>query len=239
MGSRRVVAVDVYSDVVCPWCYIGKRRLERAVALHPELEVKIRYRAYELHPDLPPEGEEARTFYARKYGGAKQAAATLARVTSLGEVEGLELDFSRMKMAANSLLAHRALQLCWEQGAQSQAVAAIFSGIFEEGVDVGRVDPLVALLRSRRVPVDYSLLARRLENGDGLAEVRADQAAAAELGVDAVPFLMADDRIGLRGAAAVSDFEEILTTAAARPVERAKRWETHTRRPQQKISPLL
>jgi predicted DsbA family dithiol-disulfide isomerase len=227
MGSRRVVAVDVYSDVVCPWCYIGKRRLERAIALHPELEVKVRYRAYELHPDLPPQGEDARTFYGRKYGGTKQAAATLARVTSLGEVEGIRLDFSRLKMAANSLLAHRALQLCHEYGAQPQAVAAIFAGVFEEGIDVGRLETLMALLRNRRVPLDYPLLASRLTEGDGLTEVRADQAAAAELGVDAVPFLMADDRIGLRGAAAISDFEEILTTAAARPIASQKRWDKH------------
>jgi predicted DsbA family dithiol-disulfide isomerase len=211
------VAVDVYSDVVCPWCYIGKRRLERAIALHPDLDVRVRFRAYELHPDLPPGGEDARTFYARKYGGTKQATATLARVTSLGQVEGIRLDFSKMQKASNSLLAHRVLQLCTPGTQQSAAVAALFAGIFEDGVDVGREDGILALLRNRRVPVDLALLSRRLADGEGLNEVRADQRAAAELGVDAVPFLMADDRVGLRGAAAVSDFEEILTTAAARP----------------------
>ncbi len=226
MGSRRVVAVDVFSDVVCPWCYIGKRRLERAIALHPELDVRVRYRAYELHPDLPSDGEDSKTFYARKYGGTKQAAATLARVTSLGEVEGIRLDFSRMQKASNSLLAHRVLQLCAAQGVQSAAVSAIFAGVFEEGVDVGRESPLFALLKARRVPLDFGLLMRKIAEGDGLAEVRADQRAAAELGVDAVPFLMADERVGLRGAAAVSDFEEIITTAAARPITSVVRRET-------------
>ncbi|MGQ0508428.1 MAG: DsbA family oxidoreductase [Myxococcaceae bacterium] len=218
MGSRRMVVLEVFADVVCPWCFIGQRRLKKAMALHPELEVKVRLRAYTLHPEVPQGGEDAKVFFGRKYGGPKGAVQALERVTAQAAVEGLAVDFSKLKRVPHSAVAQRVLHMASQTVDPLSAYEALAAGLFARGANLADARTCIRLLSDANLSFEGLDFESRLRAGEGLEELAADQRAAVSLGVDAVPFIMADDRFGLRGAAAVSDFEEILTTAgAARP----------------------
>jgi len=207
--GRRVasaVQVEIWSDVVCPWCYIGKRRFEKAVALfgHP---VGVVWRSYELDPGAPPvrEGSSVERI-ARKYGiTVEAAAAQYRRITDLAGAEGLDYHLDRAR-SGRSFDAHRLLHLARERGIQDAVKERLLAGYLQEGVAIGLPNELAPLA------VAAGLDAEAVEGvlaGDTYGEaVRADQARAVELGVTGVPFFVIDGRFAIPGA---QDPETILT----------------------------
>jgi predicted DsbA family dithiol-disulfide isomerase len=194
------VKVEIWSDVVCPWCYIGKRRFERGLAAFEHRdEVEVVWRSFELDPRAPRGSEEDQVErLARKYGMTREAAlAAQARVTGLAAEEGLtyRLDVAR---PTNTFDAHRLLHLAAEQGVQGAAEERLFAAYFTEGRRLGDAETLVAL--ASEVGVEAAA-ARDVVGGDAYAEaVTADEREAAELGISAVPFFVIDRRYGIPGA---------------------------------------
>ena len=204
-GPERSVApdsvkVEIWSDVVCPWCYIGKRRFERALAgFEHRDEVDVRWRSFELDPRAPREvDEDPVERLARKYGMTREAAlAAQARVTALAADEGLAYRLESAR-PANPLDAHRLLHLAAERGLQDAAEERLFAAHFTEGRRLGDPETLVALAGD--VGLDESAARAALE-GDAYAEaVVADEVEAAELGITGVPFVVIDRRYGISGA---------------------------------------
>lgn len=185
------VVVDVWADIACPWCYLGAHRLERAVAGRPEGTVRVRWRAFELQPDLPPGGVEARPFFLAKFGSAATMEAAFARVAGQGAADGVVFDFAAMHRAPNTRLAHRAVVLAEQRGAGQEAADALFAGHFAHGADVADLDEVLRLLDDAGVPVDVAELRALLTAGAGLDRVVADERLAADLGVTGVPFFLA------------------------------------------------
>lgn len=210
--------VDVWSDVVCPWCYIGKRRFERAVdQLAGEVDVEVTYRPFQLDPTAPPGTTmSVPDAYARKFGGPERAAAIIERVTTTAAEEGLEFHLDRAQRA-NTLTAHRLIahaRDCGRPDLQGQVKERLLQAYFVDGLDIGDVDTLAdcaAEVGMERGPVvDY------LTGEAGLAGVRADLQRAAELGITAVPTYVVDGRWSVPGAQDTAVFVQVLRRLAAR-----------------------
>jgi predicted DsbA family dithiol-disulfide isomerase len=205
--------VDVYSDVVCPWCYIGERRLEKALALRPDLEVERRWRPFQLRPATPPRGLPWEEFARRKFGGDANARAAFAQVAAVGEAEGLRFDFGRVASAPNTVDAHRLILFAAEQGLQWETANALFDAYFAGGKDLNDRDALAGIGAS--AGLDAAEVRAYLASGAGLEEVEASQRAANALGIGGVPHYVFDDRYYLSGAQPVEVFARALDLTLA------------------------
>lgn len=205
--------VEIWSDVACPWCYIGKRRFESAFAQFPHRdEVEVVWRSYRLDPDAPKHSEKSvNEVLAGKYGVSRaQAAAMNERVSSIAAQEGLEyhLDSARY---ANTFDAHRLIHLAAAHGMQQEAEERFFKAYFTEGKDLGDAETLVQLIGEIGVDGDE---ARAVLAGDTYADaVEADVQRAAEFGIQGVPFFALDEKYGISGAQPSELFGEVLETA--------------------------
>ena len=195
-----IVKVEIWSDVVCPWCYIGKRRFEQGLAAFAHRdEVEVIWRSFELDPDAPRDsGEDTVDRLARKYGMSRDAAvAAQARVTGLAEQEGLTYRLDRAR-PANTFDAHRVLHLAADRGVQGQVKERLLAAYFTDGRPIGDPETLAAV--AAEAGLDEAA-ARELLAGDAYAEeVAADEREAAALGISGVPFFVVDRRYGISGA---------------------------------------
>jgi len=210
--------VEIWSDVVCPWCYIGKRRFEEALtrlqaAGHRD-DIEVVYRSYQLDPTAPPGGSMlAKEAYARKFGGHERADQIIGHVTRIAANTGIEF---RMDIAirANTMLAHRALhRVLTEYGSTTQASLKeeLLRAYFTDGANVGDVDVVIAC--ATRAGVDGDSLRVGLESDAGVADVVADIEAAQMRDITGVPAFVLDDRFLIPGAQEVDVFEQLLTRA--------------------------
>ncbi len=208
--------VEIWSDIVCPWCYIGKRRFEQALAeFAGRDEVEIVWRSFELDPDAPrvQEGSSAERL-AQKYGmTVEQAQASQARLTETAAAEGLEYRLGETRRG-NSFDAHRLLHLALEQGKQDELKERLMHAYFTEAEPIGDADALARLAAEAGVTGAAEVLA-----SDRFAEeVRADEHRAQLLGIHAVPFFVIDERYGIEGAQPAELIRQGLEQAASQAV---------------------
>lgn len=195
------VDVQIWSDVACPWCYVGKRRFEQAVERFRAEggDVSVTYRSFELSPETPVdfEGDEV-DFLARHKGMQRDQVVTmLDQMTAVAADEGLAYDFAALQHT-NTVLAHQLLHLARSHGQQAAMKERLLAAYFVEGRHVGRVGDLADL--AAEVGLDRDEVVAALESGTHLDDVRADQQRALELGIRGVPFFVLDDRLGVSGA---------------------------------------
>jgi predicted DsbA family dithiol-disulfide isomerase len=210
------VRVDIWSDIVCPWCYIGKRRFELALGDFEHAgEVEVVWRSFELDPNAPPrrEGDYVGRI-ARKYGVPReQAEATIDRMVRLGDADGLELRFDILR-AGNTFDAHRIVHLARERGVQHDVKERLFRATFSEGEPIGDPETLVRLAEA--VGLDAGEARDVLATNRYAQEVRDDEREATELGITAVPFYVIDGKAGVPGAQEVETFVRVLERMWAR-----------------------
>jgi predicted DsbA family dithiol-disulfide isomerase len=211
--------VEVFSDVVCPWCWLGKRRLERALAgIHFADEVEVRWRAFQLDPSAPPEPQHHRDVLARKYGGREVVATMTQRLTDLGRSEGLEYRWDRVRRV-NSFDAHRLLAWSGDEGDQATKAALeerLFRGYFTEGANVADREQLAAFAAD--IGLDDAEARAVLASARYGDEVRADRDRALELDVMGVPAFVLQERLMIPGAQEAETFRLLLTRAHERLV---------------------
>ena len=216
------LAIDVFSDVVCPWCYIGERRLARGLELararHPGLAVDLRWRPYQLRPDMPPEGESWATFMREKFGGEERARAMFAQVTSIGAAEGLTFRFDRVASSPNTVDAHRLILIAAAAGREWPMADALFRAYFAEGANLNDHEQLVHV--AVRAGLSAVEVREHLAGDDGKAEVVRSQLSAGRLGVQGVPFYVVDGRLGVSGAQPPELFARVLEQALSGSGER-------------------
>ena len=214
--------VEVWSDVVCPWCYIGKRRFEEAlrrVAVDPEFdeEIEIVYRPYQLDPNAPPGSAMPVTeVYARKFGGPEAAEQIIGHVSGIAAAEGLDFHLERA-VRANTRDAHRLLWWARETGpagAQDALKERLLQAYFTDGANVG--DPDVLARCAADVGLDGEAARRMLEDDTGATELTESLAFAAEAEITAVPTYVIDGRWSIPGAQDPDTFVQVLTRLAAR-----------------------
>jgi predicted DsbA family dithiol-disulfide isomerase len=206
------VDIQVWSDVICPWCYIGKRRLETALAGF-DGDVTVTYRAYQLDSSPVPDPVPIKAALAAKFGGAERADQMFAHVTAIAAGDGLRLDFDRA-IAANTFDAHRLVAWAADQGRQADMVAAIQRAHFTDGVDIGSPDALAALAGS--IGLDAAAALAYLRSSAGYDTVRADLTEARELGITSVPTFVVDGKYAVQGAQEASVLREALAEITRR-----------------------
>jgi predicted DsbA family dithiol-disulfide isomerase len=195
---RPSVSVDVVSDVACPWCFLGKRRLERAVALLPDLDVAIHWRPYRLDPSIPPEGMDRQHYIMRKFGSREALDAAHARLTELGRAEGINYRFDLITRSADTTNAHRLVRWANEAGLEDAMVERLFAAYFSEGHDIG--DTAVLERLAGDVGLQPAAVAMRLASDEDRSVVAAEIDEAYRIGVSGVPTFIIDGRYGIVGA---------------------------------------
>ncbi|HEY9555424.1 MAG TPA: DsbA family oxidoreductase [Acidimicrobiales bacterium] len=216
------IKIDIWSDIACPWCYIGKRKLEDAIgrfeALPEAAPVEIEYHSFELAPDTPVdfEGSEVDFLVGHKRLPEAQVKEMLGSVTSVARSVGLEYDFSALQHT-NTVKAHELLHYAKEHGKQLQAKERLLRAYFIEGRHIGHVDELAQL--AAEIGLDPQDVRRSLDEDEHRPAVRADQELAARLGINAVPFFVIDGRYGVSGAQRPETFLDALRQAAAHKAE--------------------
>ncbi|SKB08581.1 Predicted dithiol-disulfide isomerase, DsbA family [Aeromicrobium choanae] len=211
-NAARPVKVDIWSDIACPWCFVGKRRFERAVA-DWDGDVEVEFHSFELAPDTPVDFEGSEVDFLAHHKGMDpaQVEQMLSQMTALAADEGLSYDFEALRHT-KTLLAHQALHFAKAHGLQSELKERLLSAYFEQGRHVGRVDELVTL--GSEVGLDADALREALESETYAADVDADIAQARAYGINGVPFFVFDGRLGVSGAQAPETFREALDRVA-------------------------
>lgn len=208
------LTIEVISDAICPWCWVGKRRLDRALAaLSPEITATVTWRPFELNPEMPKEGLDRRAYRSRKFGSWERSQALDAQVTAAAKADGLDFHHDRMERTPNTIDAHRLIWLAGREGRQDAVVEGLFSAYFHEGCDVGASDVLVEV--GSAAGLDANRISAMLASDEGLNEVAAELERAGRLRVSGVPTVVVNGRPLFSGAIRSELIEAHLREAAS------------------------
>jgi predicted DsbA family dithiol-disulfide isomerase len=196
------LTIEVVSDVVCPWCFIGKRRLEAALELYAQAKPgapapKVSFHPFQLNPDLPPEGMPRADYVARKWGG-RSSAEVYARVAGVGATLGIAFEFDRIVRQPNTRAAHALIALAAEQGVQPAVKEAMMRAYFIDGRDLTDIDTLVEV--AERAGLDPRRARAHLSDPDALRAIDGADREARRIGVEGVPFFIFNRRYAVSGA---------------------------------------
>ncbi len=214
--TKPKIKINVVSDVVCPWCYIGKRRLEKAIdKVSDKFDFEIEYFPFELNPAMPEAGVDQKQYLSTKFGGSDRYAQITGQTTRVAAQEGLEFNFAAQKISPNTRKAHRVIQLAKEDGLHVKLVEAFFKAYFTEGVNLSDDANLVQIAVS--VGLDKTKVETLLQSQTGEVEVEMAERELQQMGITGVPFYIIDNKYGISGAQSpetfIQAFEEIATTS--------------------------
>lgn len=190
--------IEIVSDVICPWCFIGKRRLEQAMAQRPGIDFEVGWRPFQLNPDMPKEGADRKSYLEAKFGGPARAKEIYARVAAEGAKEGIAFNFENIKRTPNTLAAHSVLHWALGAGVQHELKERLFRLYFLEGADIG--DHQVLADAAEAEGLDGALIKSLLDEGQDIDLIRSEDQMARELGITGVPFFIFERRFGVPGA---------------------------------------
>ena len=203
--TKPTITVDVVSDVVCPWCYIGKRRLEKAIdTLKDKYTFEIAYHPFELNPDTPADGYNQKEYLSKKFGGDDRFKQLTNHVTSIASEEGLQFDFNKQHVMPNTRDAHRIIQFAKEEGNQPAVKEALMKAYFEDGIDLSKKENLVAI--AVQAGSEKEKIEKLLSGNEGRLEVELAEKELQKLGVTGVPFYIINNKYGVSGAQPSTSF---------------------------------
>ena len=206
-----MISIDIVSDPVCPWCFIGKRRLERAIAGRPEYRFQVGWRPFQLNPDMPRAGMERQQYLSLKFGGRERAFKTYAHVSKAGEDEGIPFRFEAIRRQPNTFDAHRLIRWSGTAGRQDAVVETLFRRYFEEGCDIGDRNTLAAV--AGEAGMDAAQVKAWLEDEVDSDVVREEETIARRMGIGGVPCFIVDRRFAVSGAQDPSVLVNVLDLA--------------------------
>jgi predicted DsbA family dithiol-disulfide isomerase len=198
--SVNSISVDVVSDVVCPWCFLGGKRLGSAIAEMKDIDVHVRWRPFQLDPTIPPEGRDRQAYMKAKFNDESRLKQIHANLTSLGAVESISFDFEAIKVSPNTLDAHRVIRWAGAAGeaVQNRLVNELFSRYFERGENTG--DHGVLVEAARAAGMDAAVVETLLPTDADADAVRAEIATASRMGVSGVPCFLLEGKYAVMGA---------------------------------------
>ena len=211
-AARKTIAIDIVSDAVCPWCFIGKRNLEAALAELPDVATEIHWRPYQLDATIPAEGVDRKAYLQRKFGA--RVAEIYGRVAEAGAAAGIPFAFEAIARSPNTLDAHRLIRWSWSAGKQDAVVERLFRDFFIDGKDIG--DRAVLIAAARDCGMDVDLVASLLDSDVDKEGVRGEIASAQDLGVTGVPFFILNGKYALPGAQPPDVLKRSIERAIAR-----------------------
>ncbi|MBP2299562.1 DsbA family oxidoreductase [Azospirillum picis] len=207
--------IETFADLICPWCYIGKRRLDRALAQRPTLRAEIRWQPFQLNPDMPKGGMSRDDYLSAKFGGAERARQIYRVVEDTAARDGLPLLLDRIPRTPNSFDAHRLVRIAGRHGVANAMADALFAAYFVDGVDIGDLDALASVAAG--VGLDFGETRRQLGSDAESASVLAADALARQMGLQAVPCYIFNRRYALSGAQEPASFLPLLDLGSAEP----------------------
>ena len=187
--------LDILSDPICPWCYIGKAQLDAALAERPDHPFTIEWHPFQLNPDMPREGMDRQAYLTAKFGDSTEV---YDRIAEAARDAGVEIDFDSIRRTPNTLDAHRLIHWAGIEGRQPAVVAALFAANFREGRDIG--DPEVLADIADAVGMDAAVVAKLLASDADVEEIRARDAHSRQMGVTGVPCFIVNQRHAVPGA---------------------------------------
>lgn len=203
--NKPKIKVDIVSDVVCPWCYIGKRRIERAMnALADTFDFEVEYHPFELNPQMPAEGVNQKQYLSAKFGSEARYDQITAQTTATAAQEGLAFDFARQQVSPNTRNAHRIIQFARQEGKQAAVKEAFMKAYFEDGVDLSKKENLIAVAVGAGLSADA--VSQLLASDEGLAAVELAERELQKLGISGVPFYIINNKYGVSGAQSSDTF---------------------------------
>ena len=204
--------VAIVSDTICPWCYIGKRRFERAQAGRPA-GLAVEWRPFQLNPDMPADGVDRQRYMVAKFGSEERVAEIFDAIEQAGEGEGIQFVFDRIARTPNTVDSHRLIEYAGERDVQDQVVEALFRRYFEQGEDIG--DRAVLEAAGVDGGLDEGDVRRFLAGTEGADHVRRESEAASRMGISGVPCFIFEGKYAISGAQPPDVFERVFELAAA------------------------
>ncbi|MES2846393.1 MAG: DsbA family oxidoreductase [Pseudomonadota bacterium] len=203
-----MIRLDIFSDPVCPWCYIGKSNLDRALETRPEHPFTVEWHPFQLNPDMPPEGRDRAAYLEEKFGGKLKAVQVYAQVVEAARAAGLDIDFAAIPRIPNTLDAHRLIHWAGIEGKQNAVVSALFRAYWRDGRDIG--DRSVLAQVAADAGMDGAVTARLLDTDADRDDIAARDLDARRKGVNAVPTFLIARQYVLSGAQPVALWQQVI-----------------------------
>ncbi|MEW2916411.1 DsbA family oxidoreductase [Ruegeria sp. ANG10] len=204
----QTVKLDIMSDPICPWCYIGKTHLDKALAAIPDHPFVIEWHPFQLNPDMPNEGMDRREYLERKFGGKDGAVRAYAPVVEHAQNAGLNIDFEGMKRTPNTLDAHRLIHWAGIEGKQDAAVNALFDAYFVQGRDIGDHEVLADIADS--IGMDAAVVSKLLKSDADREDIRTRDTHSRQMGVNSVPTFIVANQHAVPGAQPTEMWEKVI-----------------------------
>jgi predicted DsbA family dithiol-disulfide isomerase len=214
--TDRGLTIEIYSDVVCPWCYIGKRRLERALTSVGG-DIHVTWRPFQLNPTMPLDGMDRTTYLKAKFGSLEAFGRMEEQLLAAGVVERIPFAFGKIQRTPNTFAAHRLVWYAEQQGRQDAAVESLFRGYFTEGANIGAVPVLGQL--AGRAGLDAAAVESFLQSEEGTMKVKAEEAVGRRLGIRGVPYFVLNGTVAISGAQPPDIFASAIQQAEKSVVE--------------------
>ncbi|KAJ03371.1 DsbA family oxidoreductase [Sulfitobacter mediterraneus] len=195
---RDPIKLDIMSDPICPWCYIGKAHLDKALAERPDHPFVIEWHPFQLNPDMPAGGMDRRAYLEGKFGGKEAAVRAYAPVVEHAGKAGLTINFEAMGRTPNTLNAHRLIHWAGIEGRQTAAVSALFKAYFVEARDIGDAEVLADIADS--IEMDAAVVAKLLQSDEDAQSIRDRDAHSREMGINSVPTFIVGNQHAVPGA---------------------------------------
>ncbi|MBQ0717921.1 MAG: DsbA family oxidoreductase [Sulfitobacter litoralis] len=205
----QTIKLDIMSDPICPWCYIGKAHLDRALESEPDHPFAIEWHPFQLNPNMPADGMDRRAYLEGKFGGKDGAVRAYAPVVEHAEKAGLKINFEAMQRTPNTLNAHRLIHWAGIEGRQTAAVSALFKAYFVEARDIGDAEVLADIADG--IEMDASVVTRLLATDEDMDDIRKRDAHSREMGISSVPTFIVGGRHAVPGAQPPELWKKVLT----------------------------
>lgn len=203
--------IEIIADTICPWCFIGKRRFERALAMRAQDNLHVVWLPYQLNPTMPPEGMERKSYLAAKFGGPERAERQNERLCQTGKEEGIDFNFAAIKRTPNTVDSHRLVHFAGLAGRQEAIVEALFRGFFFDGLDIGNLEVLAEIGAANGL--NRNDLNRYLRSDDDRTHIQALDEKARQAGITGVPCYVVDGKFAVSGAQSPEIFHQIFELA--------------------------
>ena len=203
----KMIELDIFSDTICPWCYIGKKRLDSAITKHGHLEFKQTWRPFQLNPGMAPDGMDRQEYLVSKFGSTDAAKTVYENIYEEGLKEGIDFNFDSIEVTPNSFNSHRLLALAYEKKIQEQVLDDLFESYFLKGEDIGNPNVLLSIAVNNSI--DEDVFKNYLSNKDNIEPLGNEELQARKMGIDSVPTFIVNKQIVINGGQTSENFELI------------------------------
>ena len=202
-----MIELDIFSDTICPWCYIGKKRLDKSINRRSHVKFKQTWRPFQLNPNIPPDGMDRQEYLVSKFGSVDAAKTIYDNIYEEGLKEGIDFNFDLIEITPNSFNSHRLLALAYEKGLQEKVLDDLFESYFLKAEDIG--DPNILLEIAVNNSIDENELKNYLSNQENIEPLANEELQARKMGINSVPTFIVNKQIVINGAQTSENFELI------------------------------